>query len=70
MDDNEEKEIERVTALLHERKAKMLELLRAEPALKPEEQAAVVYALAIEPGISRYIPAVIMARQAAHREQA
>jgi hypothetical protein len=58
MDD--EKEIARRKALLHERRAKLLELLRAEPALKPEEQAAVVYTLAIEPGVREHIPGVVM----------
>lgn len=64
MGDNEEKEIARVTALLHERKAKMLDLLRSEPRLRPEEEAAVVYALAIQPGIREHIPGVVMTSMA------
>lgn len=64
MGDNEEKEIERVKALLHDRRAMLLLVLRAEPALKLEEQAAVVYTLAIEPGIREHIPGVVMTSMA------
>lgn len=69
MGDNEEKEIERVKALLHDRRAMLLLVLRAEPALKLEEQAAVVYTLAIEPGIREHIPGVVMTSMAQQVQQ-
>lgn len=56
MDD--EKEIERRKNLMHERRAKVLELLREGDALKPSEQAAIVYTLGIEPGIREHMPSV------------
>lgn len=69
MDDNDEKEIDRLTAILHERRAKMLELLRAEPRLRPEEEAAVIYTLSIEPGIREHIPGVVMTSMAQHAKR-
>lgn len=64
MDDDDKKAIEQRKALLHERRDKLLEVLRAEPTLKPQEQAAIVYTLAIEPGIREHVPGVVMTSMA------
>ena len=70
MDDADKKEIEQRKAVLHERRAKVLELLRAEPKLHLQEQAAIVYTLAIEPGIRELIPGVVMTSMAQQMQDA
>jgi len=67
--DDKQKAIEQRKALLHERRDKLLEVLRAEPKLQPQEQAAIVYTLAIEPGIREHIPGVVMTSMAQQMQE-